>query len=309
MRSTSPLLVGLAWLAIFANATIAGQSQAAASRSDPEEHLLRYKFRPGETIRWEVLDQKCIQVTDPKATQITETVLKSVKVWRVVDVEPDGTATFENSVESVEARNKLSSGQEVRYNSLTDKEPPPGFQHIAESIGVPQSVVTINTRGEILRRDRKPLKAAAQNEGGRITLPLPEEAVPAGHTWSFRDQIDVTLEGGTVKKVKILQTFKLKSVKTGVATIEVATRILTPIHTPALEAKLIDKESSGTVRFDVDAGRVLRQQTDVDRRVVGFVPNHPASCLHYRTRFTEELLPEKPKTASRQTSPDAKPKG
>jgi hypothetical protein len=159
--------------------------------------------------------------------------------------------------------------------------------------------VTINSRGEVLRRTRKPLKAAARNQQGEVTIPFPEEAIAVGHTWSFRDDVDLPLEDGTVKKVKTLQTFKLASVKTGVATIELATKVLTPIHSPALEAKLLDKESRGTVRFDLDGGRVLRQQIDVDRRVIGFVPNNPASSLQYVTRFTEELLPDAPRTASR----------
>ena len=56
----------------------------------------------------------------------------------------------------------------------------------------------------------------------------------------------------------------------------------------ARSAQLVQRESNGTVKFDIDAGRVLSQQIDLDRRVVGY-PNQ-ASSMHYRTRFTEELL-------------------
>jgi hypothetical protein len=271
--------------------------------------------------------QKRIQATAASTSQVTETVSKSVKVWRVKDVRPDGRATIENLVENVQMRNRFSDGRDLRYNSLTDREPPPAFQDLAESIGVPLAEVTMNARGAILSRRRKPVRAGAQNREGLMTIPFPEEAVPIGQAWSFRHTVNLPLPDGTVRKVKILQTFKLRSVEqgpiaggdtedaslggpprptprsrlvqTGVATIDVATKILTPIHNPVLEAKLIDRESTGTVRFDVGAGRVLHQQVDVDRRVIGFVPNNPASCLHYRTRFTETLLPEEPKTAGR----------
>jgi hypothetical protein len=177
---------------------------------------------------------------------------------------------------------------------------------VAESIGVPLAVVTMSPNGEILHRERKRVKAAARNEEGLMTIPLPDEAIAVGHTWELPFDVDLPLENGTVKKVKILQTFTLQSVKTGVATIQVATKILTPIHDPALEAKLVQREQSGTVRFDVDAGRVLGQQMDLDRRVVGFTPNNPASSLHYVTRFTEALLTEKtdePELASRPKPP------
>ena len=81
------------------------------------------------------------------------------------------------------------------------------------------------------------------------------------------------------------------------ATIEVSNHVLTPIDDPKIESQLIQRESTGTVKFDIDAGRVLSQQMDLDRRVVGF--SGPASSVHYMTRFTERLLPPTPKVATR----------
>ena len=48
---------------------------------------------------------------------------------------------------------------------------------------------------------------------------------------------------------------------------------------------------------DIDAGRIIRQQLDVDKRVIGF--RTEASSLHYLTRFTEEFLPTETRTALR----------
>lgn len=300
------LLAGFACLVILVDdsrAEDAPKTKAAAETEvDDEKHTLRYKFHAGETIRWNVTQQSKIRMKVSGTTEVTEMVSKSVKAWRVTDLKPDGTATFEHLVESVDMWNKFSGHKEVRYNSQTDETPPPGFESVAESVGIPSAVVTMNTKGEILERERKKVKAAAQNEEGRMTIPLPDEAIPIGHTWSFRHGIDLPLENGTVKKIKLLQTFKLQSVKTGVATIDVASKILTPIHDPALEAKLIQREQSGTVRFDVDAGRIMSQQMDLDRRVVGFAPANPASSLHCLTRFTETLLTDEPKTAGRPKS-------
>ena len=300
MRIRFPLLVGFLALAIpaagGADDAQTADSKPADSKPEAEKYTLRYRFQPGEAIRWEVLQQARVKATVSGTTQTTETVTKSVKLWRVTGVKPDGTATFEHLVESVDMRHKFSGRQEVRYNSLTDEEPPPGYENVAESIGVPLYVVTMDARGQVLNRERKPIKAAAESDG-QMTIPLPEGPVAVGDKWSFPYEIGVPLNGGAVKKVKTLQSFTLQSVKTGVGTIEVATQILSPIHDPAIEAKLIQRESSGTVRFDVDAGRVLGQQMDLDRRVVGF--SGDASVLHYLTRFTEELLPAEASTAAR----------
>jgi hypothetical protein len=90
------------------------------------------------------------------------------------------------------------------------------------------------------------------------------------------------------KKIKTLQKFKLEEVRDGVATIRMSTVILTPVREPAIEAQLVQRESSGVVRFDIDAGRIIGQQMDVDKQVVGF--RGEASSLHYLSRFTEQIV-------------------
>jgi hypothetical protein len=278
-------------------ATSVWSAEAAdAVQTGATKYTLRYRFHPGETIRWEVMHRNKVDATVSGITQTTETRSKSVKVWQVEDVKPDGTATFKHLVESVDMWHKLSGREEVRYNSRTDEKPPPGYGHLAKSLGVPLSVVTIDTKGRIIKRDQRPVKAGAQSEGP-MTIPLPEKPVPVGHTWSVPHTIEVQLNTGAVKTVKTRQQFTLKSVKTGVATIGVATQILTPIDDPALETQLIQCESRGTVRFHVGAGRIIGQQMDADKRVVGH-PN-PASSFHYLSRFTEAILPPTAKTANR----------
>ena len=246
------------------------------------------------------MHRKKVDATVSGITKSTETLSKSVKVWQVLDVKADGKATFIHSVESVDMWNKISGCDEVRYSSRSGEKPPPGYEHVAQSLGVPLSVVTMDATGKILDRKRKQVKAAAQNEG-QMTVPLPHEPVPVGHVWSVPHLIELKLNTGAIKKVKTRQQFTLKSVKTGVATIQTATQILTPITDPALESQLLQCESRGTVRFDIDAGRIIAQQLDADKHVVGH-PN-PASSFHYLTRFTEKLLPETPRTASRPAPP------
>lgn len=290
---TLPVLVGL----VLTLSARADDNPAPSSDAAETKYTLRYRFRPEETIRWEVTHQATIRTTVSGTTQTAESVSISVKAWKVTDVKPDGAATFEHSVESVDMRQKLTGRQEVRYNSRTDKEAPPGFQTIARSIGTPLSVVTLDPQGKILGRERKVVQSMDQNDGP-MTVPLPAEAVPVGHTWSETYELDVPLDNGTFRKVKTRQSFTLKEVKDGIALIEAATHVLTPNLPPEVEAKVIQQESTGTVRFDVEAGRVVGQQIDLDKRVIGF--RGDASSLHCLTRFTEKLLDGEAKTARRE---------
>lgn len=275
-----------------------GQFAVAAEKDAKKSSAvtLRYQFKPGETLCWEVVHRGKISATVSGTTQDTEMSSRSLKLWRVADVKPDGTSTFEYGVDDVKMRQKLSGAKEVRYNSKTDKKAPGGFEDVAKAVGKTLSKITIDARGKVLKRDRV-LKSPFSENKGQLTVPLPEKPVAVGDTWSQPHEVKVPLETGGIKRVQTLQKYRLKSLKTGVATILVETQILTPISEPAIEAKLIQQASRGRIRFDVDAGRILSQQIDLDRRVIGF--RGQASSLHYLTSFEEKLIEAPIATAGR----------
>jgi hypothetical protein len=290
------LLTILAFLSPVSAADNAVSAKPGGSEGT-EKYTLRYKFQPGQTLRWKVVHRCRVRTTVAATTQTADTISTSEMIWRVNQVRPDGAATFVHLVEWVDMRQKLTGRNEVHYDSRTDLAPPPGFEQLAQSVGVPLSVISLDAQGKVLERKHNPLKAAVAGEG-EITVPLPEGPIAVGQQWSQPHNIELTLPKGGVRKIKSRQTFALERVKTGVATIRVATQILSPVHDPAIEAQLIEYQSSGTVRFDLDAGRILGQQMDVDRGVVGF--RGEASSVHYLTRFTQEFLSAETAVAARQ---------
>ncbi len=275
--------------------TVSEDRQSTSHTQGPSDtFLLRYKFQPGEVVRWEVLQQARVKTTVGGTSQTAESVTQSVKAWRVISVSKDGKITFEPLVESVQMWQKLTGRDEQRYDSRTDTDPAPPFQAIAQTVNVPLGTFTIDAQGQVLKRVRNPI-AAPQNSDILMTILLPEQPVAIGATWSFPYEIELPLENGTIKVVKAAQLYKLVDVKTGVAIIETTTKVLTPINDPGLEAKLVQREKHGTVRFDIQEGRILRQENLTDRRVVGF--SGPASSLHFACQVTESLLPPTDRTA------------
>jgi hypothetical protein len=273
-----------------------------ASEPDPDANNtydLKYKFTPGEVLRTEVVHRATVQTTIQGTAQTAETNSQSIKVWQVNEVTPDGKVSFVHLVESIDMWQKTQGRKEVRYNSQTDKEVPPGYEEVAQAVGVPLTIATMDNRGNILKRQEK--RPQPMSMSTQMTMPLPDHPVTVGETWSSPLDIDVILKDNSTKKVKTRKQFTLSKVVDDVATIEVDTQILTPIHDPAIEAQLIQRLSQGSVRFDISAGRVLTQQLDLDRHVIGF--SGPASSMHYLTRFTEKLLPASEQTARRESLP------
>lgn len=288
MTRAITLLVGAALFVILS-------ATATANETEAEKHLLRYQFKPGETVRWRVVHLAKVKTTVGGTTQTAETVSKSIKAWTVTDVTDAGSATFEHKVEQVDMRSKVTGRQEVTYNSNTDEEVPPGFANVADSVGKVLSLITLNDCGEVIDRKNEHTATTNPNEG-QVTMTLPEEPIAVGETWSFPYEMMIPTNNGTVVKIKTQQKYSLERVKNGVATIHMATVILTPVHDPAIEAQLIQRQTEGTIRFDIEAGRVLSQQMDLDKRVVGFAGKTDPSSLHYLTRFTEDLVTDVPQT-------------
>lgn len=274
-----------------------------APPADGPTHLLRYQFQPGETLRWKVVHRVRVNTTVSGTTQTAETTSESVKLWKVLPAKKEGTYAFEHSVESVEMRQKLTGREEIVYNSRTDAAPPVGFEDAAKNVGVPLAVVTIDQQGNLLDRERK--RGAASENDGQIVIPLPAEAVPVGHVWSFPYDVQVTLRSGEARQIKTRQRFTLEEVADGIAVIRVETQVLTPVQNPEIEAQLIQRETKGTVRFDIAAGRIIEQRMDLDKSVLGF--SGESSSLHYVMRFTEELLPTTTTAAAPQATPAAPP--
>ncbi|MEX1223601.1 MAG: hypothetical protein WEA31_03555 [Pirellulales bacterium] len=263
-----------------------------------ETHLLRYKFTPGEAIRTKVVHQATVKTTIDGTSQTANTVSVSVKNWNVEDV-TDGVATFVHSVDYVDMWNQISGREKISYDSRQDADPPAGFETVAQEVAIPLTRFKVDGQGTIVHREK--LRTTPAPEAGHVMIPLPEEPIAIGGTWDFPYDVPVTLRGGEKKIIKARQRFTLESVKDDVAAIKIETQILTPVNNPEIQAQLVQRESTGTAQFDVKLGKMIRQQVDLDRRVIGY-PNE-ASSMHYRTRFTEELLRDDLKTAAQ---PDGK---
>jgi hypothetical protein len=273
---------------------------AADEHRDTTTYQLQYKFHRGEEIRTKVAQVATIETTIGGSTQTTEMKSYSTKLWRITAVDESGAMTLENLVENVDLRNQMSGRQEVRYNSQTDAAAPLGYEDVAKSIGKVLSVVTIGSTGEVLKRDDKLKRPVADQSGNMLVPPLPKEPIPIGHVWSVPTEVNVAVDEGGVRAIKTRQRYELEQVKNGEATIAVETQILTPTNDPKIRVQLIQRLSKGHIRFDIEAGRILSQRTDLDERVLGF--SGAESAMHYVARFTEELLPTASKATAAATS-------
>jgi hypothetical protein len=249
---------------------------------------LRYKFSKGDTLSSRVEHRVLVETTMNGETESVETMTDSTRTWRVTDVEADGVATLEQLVKDVTMTSRSSERGEVRWSSEGDAEPPPGYEAVRASLGVPLVRLRVTPDGRVLeRRELRPCPQAAS--GDLVIVPFPEGTIEEGHTWTIPDEVVVEVPNGPRKAVRTRLRYRLEAVRDGIATIAVDTTVLTPLDNPQLEARLLERIWNGTIRFDIERGKILSRNTAIDRRVVGF--GGPQSSVRHKASLEENALP------------------
>jgi hypothetical protein len=250
-------------------------------------YTLAYKLAPGDEVRTKVVHLVTVETKIKGSTQTAKTRTVSTKLWRIREINEQGHIVFEHVVEHVDLWNSVSGRPEVQYDSASGEKPPPGYEPFANSIGKVLFTVTMDQHGRVINRtSTQPTQA---NPGiGELSIPFPDQPVKVGTSWGIPDEIKMKLEDGTVKKVQTKQVYKLEKVELGIATIKVETQVLTPVNDPKVQAELVQRLQHGTIKFDLDAGRLRHKQMDMDEQVFGF--NGAESHMQYLARLTEEPL-------------------
>ena len=272
----------LAALLIYAG-SISAEDTTSPSKN---VQILRYKFRQGETISVRVSHRALTETTINGTTQHVETATDSTKSWKITHVDKDGNATLEHLIDHVKMMSHTSEMETVRWDSDGSKAPPDGYGGVQLSLGKPLSELTIDSCGRVInRKDFFP--SPPSNTGDLMVVPLPDEPVAVGTTWTVPDTIVVDIPGSTGKSVRTRLRYQVTKLKKDRATIKVDTTVLTPVHDPQTESRLLERIWSGEIIFSIDHGRIISRSVNVDRRVIGF--HGPASSIRYKASREEEL--------------------
>ena len=267
-----------------------------------EEFLLRYKFEPGMVISSEVTHLAKTDTKVDSSEQNSHSRTVSQKTWEVTRVE-NGEMTFEYKILEIDMSQRIGADMEIRYSSKSGDEPARQFQAAADSVGKVISTVTIDEQGMIVARSDE---TNPPNLGmGDITLPVPKKPIAVGATWEVPRELRIRREDSTVKTVRFRELFRLDKVSAGVATIAVRSEMLTPITEPQEEAQVLQQLSNGTIKFDVDAGRMISKELGWDKVVVGF--SGAGSVMDYSARLEEQVVKAELKAGASKSAAKAKP--
>jgi hypothetical protein len=280
------LVLVFAWLISFSGMALPLQAE--------QTYLLRYKLQAGERVVSKVFHESETQTMIAGVREDSNSRTSSIKVWEVSKVDSSGNMTFVYLIDQVEMSQSIGE-ESYQYDSRSNSDVPDVFASVAQQIGRPLATVTIDDLGELVERDRD--FKIPQLGMGELTIPFPTEAVAVGAQWHVPRDLRLKMDNGKFKLVKVRELYQLEKVSAGIATISVHTQPLTPMVDPSLEAQLLQQLSKGTIKFDLDTGRLLSKRLDWSEKVFGF--KGPDSSMRYDATWQEELLPANARWASR----------
>lgn len=276
---------------------------AAPLSAADADYALQYKFEQGEQVRYRVVHmaKTKTRMGDTEETSQVRTV--SIKVWDITEVSDEGDVRFNHGVASVEMSQQAGDAEEIRWDSTSEAIPPVQFSKVADRLGKTLGWIRINAQGQVRERSDSSVESSSLGMGD-VTMPLPANRVKIGDNWAVPREVRTRNEAGTQKIIKIRELYTLEKVQTGIATISVRSEPLTPIEDQTVKSQLVQQLSNGTIRFDIDAGRVISRQLDWDETVVGF--QGASSMMEYRARLTEELETATPQRTARLETTETK---
>jgi len=282
MTRTAPRSAGLAFLVAFAIGSDLGASAVEAATT------LRWKFREGETLRYQTDQKTSTKGKDPDGKEITQGLTLTIDLaWAVKAVEPSGAATITQTVDRIRTTATLPFGK-VSFDSKESGDAAGPAGPIFKMMVGSEVTFRMTPRGEIvdvklsdklmaaLKGDEV---AGAQGQFSEVGLKnmvmqmgliLPEEGLDPGGTWNRKLAIPAGPSGQTRD---VDQTFTYRGPDPASPSkaegIDLSTGFEPIKPDPNVPISVKSEQARGRYQFDNVAGRIESSTLTQNVEVVG----------------------------------------
>jgi hypothetical protein len=248
---------------------------------------LQFRWQKGAVLSYKVKTVTAVTEVVSGGKQQFGSRLDLTKRYRVVDVDTGGTATLEYSVTAMRNEQTRPNGETLLYDSADLAKSTPGLrEQLGKFVGTTLAVVRVDATGAVVEVKQGP----ADRYGAEplFTLVLPKMPIEAGKDWIR--PFDLTLDPplGTGEKFRAEQKCRCTKLDGGKATIALATSFKALPESVQERMPLVQKETQGTVLFDIAAGRVVEVRLAIDRTL----ENHqgPGSSYRFESSYSEQYV-------------------
>jgi len=289
--------------------------------------LLKFKYKPGQVVRYEVQTEMEITTLFNGAQEVARNKSNTRRSYKVGQVTPEGQGDLQLTIEWVHMFASFDTGDTVttpiEFQSDNPSKHPKQFQPILEIVGKPTATIQFDSSGrpvKVAAAAARPKTAPAVVKGANnlpvnplaaplqdaspesYLVPLPEKPVSPGNTWKERFEVVARDQDNLPTRILMQRTYKFAEIRDGIASIEFRTNILTPNLSPGTQAQLIQRETMGRILFDIERGLIVMHDSEVKQSVVQ--PFGGNSRMDAVSKYHEEILADEVATnAASDTKP------
>lgn len=271
----------------------------APTTSTAPKYLLRYQFKPGQFVHFEVETSTSTSIVAKEFKQTLKESCQSKKHFRVVSVASDGSAVLEPIIDHVAMTIQNDDDEPIKFDSATTETPSRKFKPLKDSIGQPLLRMRYQPTGaavEVLQIAGQNRKISTDPQQHTFLTVFPDQPIEVGHVWTqdFGVPVDVKLtENRTGRKtVMIRRRYQLKEVKDDIAVVEFRIYPLDLIREPEQLAQLVQRTLNGTLRFDLKSGQQIELTSTGAGHVHGAIG--PDSSLSTTAKNYERVVNHEP---------------
>jgi hypothetical protein len=237
---------------------VLGVGVGAGLAQSPAGAPLRFRWQPGQTLTYRVIQNTTVQETVPDekdgkpATTESKTNLLLTRRWAVKGLDPAGVATLEMAITEMKSEIRQPDGTTVARDSAN----PEHAKDMAEFLNKPIVVVRVDAQGRLVEvKEAKPGSAARLHAELPFRLTLPDAGPAPGQSWDRTFPVKLDPPHGTGESYDFVQRYTCKQVKDGLAVVGVETALKTAPKTVGERVPLVPMLWTGEVYFNAAAGK------------------------------------------------------
>lgn len=236
---------------------------------------LRWKFTPGETVRYESMQTTQTKVKEAGGQNLDNTLTLTMDLtWKVGAVDPRGVATIVQTIDRIRTTATVPNGK-LSFDSKESGDAAGPAGPLFKMLVGAEFTFKIDPQGELsdikladkllatLKGDDQPLGAQGQfSEAGlknmlvQMGVVLPAKEINPGDTWSRKLAIPAGINGETRE---VEQVYTLAAPAGGdrpLEPVDMATKFGPPPVDPNVPITVNKQEATGRFQFDNAAGRI-----------------------------------------------------
>jgi hypothetical protein len=286
------------WRGSWKVVALAAAVLLAGSGTTQAQKLIRWKFQPGQTLRY-AMEQEQSQNVKVGDTPVTMTVTTTITMTQKIDaVDPQGVASVTQTIDRMQM--KMSPPPGMTQGLDYDSDSPKAAEGMAalltpllDAMVKKPFTMKIDPRGQVSEMKLPAGLVEALNKAGGGQMKgmfnedalrqmtgqgmamLAEKAVAQGETWTR----DATVDMPTLGAMKIATQYRYEGTekRDGKELDKITSTMQMDVAPPKdkplpFQMKIGDQKTEGTIYFDSEAGRIVEMKTQSKMTITVDVP-------------------------------------